>query len=185
MAEPHSDMSTPALIKRATEQISTLVRDEFALARTEVTAKARHAGKGAGMFGGAGLVALYALAALLFGIGLLLDKVLPGWAAALVVAGLLFAISGLLALAGRGQVRSAVPPVPAEAIHDVRTDAGTLSSAVSHRYLPAPPQERDRSHRSPAERGGHGRARGRTAQQSDEEFRVRPARPPAEGRAGA
>ena len=125
MAEPRSDMSTPALIKRATEQISTLVRDEFALARAELTAKARHAGKGAGMFGGAGLVALYAFAALLVGVGLLLAKVLPGWAAALVVAGLLFAVSGILALAGRGQVRSAVPPMPTEAIHDVRTDIGT------------------------------------------------------------
>jgi hypothetical protein len=57
--------STAELVKLASEQISRLVREELALARTEMTAKAKRAGSGAGLFGGAGVVALYGAAALL------------------------------------------------------------------------------------------------------------------------
>ncbi|MEN3304179.1 MAG: hypothetical protein V7603_381 [Micromonosporaceae bacterium] len=133
MAEPRTEPSTPELIKRATEQISTLVRDEMALARTELTAKARHAGKGAGLFGGAGIIALYGVAGVLGAIVLLLARVMPAWVAALVVGVLLLAFAGLLALVGRGQVRQAVPPVPTEAIRDLRADIDVVSTAVEDR----------------------------------------------------
>ena len=43
------------LVKHASEQISTLVRDEIRLAKLELAAKGKRAGRGAGMFGGAGL----------------------------------------------------------------------------------------------------------------------------------
>ena len=133
MAEPRTEPSTPELIKRATEQISTLVRDEMALARTELTAKARHAGKGAGLFGGAGIIALYGVAGVLGAIVLLLARVMPAWVAALVVGVLLLAFAGLLALVGRGQVRQAVPPVPTEAMRDLRADIDVVSTAVEDR----------------------------------------------------
>jgi Putative Actinobacterial Holin-X, holin superfamily III len=141
MAEPRTEPSTPELVKRAAEQISTLIRDELALARAEIAAKAKHAGKGAGLFGGAGIIALYGVAALLGAAVLALALVLPAWAAALIVGVLLLAVAGLLAVVGRGQLRRAVPPVPTEAIRDLRTDIDVVSAAVEDRR---PAAERDR-----------------------------------------
>ena len=133
MVASRTEPSTAELIKRATEQISTLVRDEMALARAELTAKARHAGKGAGLFGGAGLVAVFGLAGVLGAIVLLLALVMPAWAAALIVGAALLVLAGLMALVGRGQVRQAVPPMPTEAMRDVRADIHAVSGAVEDR----------------------------------------------------
>ena len=125
--------STADLIRRATEQLSTLVRDELALARAEMSEKLAHAGKGAGLFGGAGLVALYGVFGMLAAAVLGLSRVMPGWAAALVVGGFLLGVAGVMALAGRGQVRKAAPPVPEAAVGGVRADIETVASAVEHR----------------------------------------------------
>ncbi|HKH40994.1 MAG TPA: phage holin family protein, partial [Solirubrobacterales bacterium] len=56
--------STGELVKQLSEQASTLARQEVELAKAELTEKARTAGTGAGMFGGAGLLGLLALGAL-------------------------------------------------------------------------------------------------------------------------
>ena len=47
------------LVKDLSTQVSTLVRQELELAKVELTEKGKQAGIGAGMFGGAGLFALY------------------------------------------------------------------------------------------------------------------------------
>ena len=128
-----SPPSTADLIRRATEQLSTLVRDEIALARAEMTEKLAHAGKGAGLFGGAGVVSLYGVFGLLTGAVLLLAKVMPAWGAALAVGGALLALAGIMAVAGRGQVKKASPPVPEAAVKGVRTDIETVAAAVEDR----------------------------------------------------
>ncbi|MDM4718395.1 phage holin family protein [Micromonospora sp. WMMA1363] len=125
-----SDPSTAELVQRATEQVSRLVRDELALARAELTQKGRHAGIGIGLFGGGGALALYGLGALVATAILLLDLVLPAWAAALLVAVALFAGAGILALVGKRQVSQAVPPVPAATVRSVRADVDTVTAAV-------------------------------------------------------
>jgi hypothetical protein len=127
---PKGEPSIGDLVKQATEQVSTLVRDEMALARAELSAKASHAGKGIGLFGGAGLVALYGLFGVLAAIVLVLAQWLPAWASALIVGGALLLTAGLLALVGRGQVRQASPPVPTETIKDLRTDLKTVTTAI-------------------------------------------------------
>jgi membrane protein len=53
------------LVQDLSRQTSTLIRQEMRLAQAELAEKGRHAGKGAGMFGGAGLVALYGVGALI------------------------------------------------------------------------------------------------------------------------
>lgn len=125
-----SEPSTAELVQRATEQVSRLVRDELALARAELAQKGKHAGIGVGLFGGAGVLALYGLGALAATAILLLALVLPAWAAALIVAVVLFVAAGLLALAGKKQVSRAVPPVPASAVRSVRADVDTVTAAV-------------------------------------------------------
>ncbi|MFJ6197702.1 phage holin family protein [Micromonospora sp. NPDC092111] len=128
-----SEPSTAELVQRATEQVSRLVRDELALARAELTQKGKHAGIGIGLFGGGGALALYGLGALVTAAILLLALVLPGWAAALIVAVVLFLIAGVLALVGKKQVSHAVPPVPTTTVRSVRADVDTVTAAVKDR----------------------------------------------------
>lgn len=125
------DASTGELISRLTEQISTLVRDEARLAQAEVTQKAKRLGMGAGLFGGAGLVAFFGLALLISAAVLGLAEALPGWLAAVIVAVVLFAVAGVLALIGGKDVQRGTPPVPTQAIASTKADIATVKKAAS------------------------------------------------------
>jgi MFS family permease len=125
-----AEASTSELVQRATEQISRLVRDELTLAKAELAEKGKHAGIGVGLFGGGGVIAMYALGTLIAAAVLGLAVAVPAWLAALIVGVALLAISGLLALLGGRQVRQAVPPVPEGAAESVRADVRTVTAAV-------------------------------------------------------
>ncbi|WP_100501714.1 phage holin family protein [Geodermatophilus chilensis] len=124
------DASTGQLIGQLTEQISRLVRDEARLAQAEVTQKAKRLGVGAGLFGGAGLVAFFGLAVLIAAAVLALAEALPGWLAALIVAVVLFAVAGVLALIGKKDVDKGTPPVPTEAIASTKEDIATVKESA-------------------------------------------------------
>jgi tetrahydromethanopterin S-methyltransferase subunit C len=125
------DASTGELISSLSEQIGTLVRDEVRLAQAEVTQKAKRLGIGAGLFGGAGLVALLGLNALITAAILGLANVLPGWLSAIILAVVLFAITGVLALLGKKDVQQATPPLPTETIASVQADVATVKEGIS------------------------------------------------------
>ncbi|NJC70442.1 phage holin family protein [Planosporangium thailandense] len=125
--------STADLVKLASEQISHLVRDELRLAQLELTRKGKQAGIGAGMLGGAGVMALYGGGALVATVVLLLAMVLPAWLSALIVAVLLFAMAGVLAMIGRSRVKRATPPVPERTVSSLKEDIGTVTEAVKER----------------------------------------------------
>ncbi|SDT79427.1 phage holin family protein [Actinoplanes derwentensis] len=130
---PLADQSTAELVQRASEQLSHLVRDEITLAKAELAEKGKRAGIGAGLFGGAGVLAMYGVgAAIATGI-IALDLVLPLWLAALIVTVVLFVIAGVLALLGKGQVSRAVPPEPSAAIESVKADVDEVKHAVKER----------------------------------------------------
>jgi hypothetical protein len=116
------DRPTGDLVKDATEQAQTLIRQEIELAKAELGEKGKRAGIGAGMFGGAGLFGLFAFAALTAAAIGALDLLVPFWAAALIVAALYGAIAGVLALTGKNQVQSATPPVPEQTVETVKED---------------------------------------------------------------
>jgi uncharacterized membrane protein YqjE len=124
------DQSVGQLVHSLAEQMSTLVRDEVKLAGTELTDKGRRAATGAGLFGGAGLLAGYAGAAVVTCLIAALARVMRLWAAALVVAGCLFALAAVLALAGRRKVKQAVPPAPAEALAGLHADVAAVKEAL-------------------------------------------------------
>jgi hypothetical protein len=133
-ATPPSDpaqASTTELIEQLTDQLTRLVRDEVRLAQAEVTQKAKRLGIGAGLFGGAGVVALLGLGALVTAAILGLAHVLPGWLAAIIVAVVLLAVAGVLALIGRKDVDKATPPLPTEAIAGVQADIATVKKGIS------------------------------------------------------
>jgi hypothetical protein len=123
--------STGQLIGQLTEQISSLVRNEARLAQAEVTQKAKRLGVGAGLFGGAGLFAFLGLAVLIATAVLALALVLPDWLAGLVVAVVLFAVAGVLALVGKKDVAQAAPPVPTQAIAGVQADVAAVKKGMS------------------------------------------------------
>lgn len=121
---------TGQLVSQLSEQVSTLVRDELTLARMEMTEKGKRAGKGAGLLGGAGVVALYGLGALFVTIGALLALVMPVWAAALIVTVVLFATAGVAALIGKKQVQQALPPEPEAAMASGKRDVDAVKTAI-------------------------------------------------------
>jgi uncharacterized membrane protein YqjE len=125
--------STAELVKLASEQISHLVRDELRLAQVELSRKGKQAGIGAGMLGGAGVMALYGGAALLATVVLLLALVMPAWLAALIVGVVLLFIAGGMAMIGRARVKRATPPVPERAVDSLKEDIGTVAEAVKER----------------------------------------------------
>jgi Flp pilus assembly protein TadB len=129
--DPLTERSTAELVKLASEQISRLVRDELRLASRELADKGKHAGIGAGLFGGGGLLALYGVAGIFTTLVLVLGTYLmPYWAAAGVVTLLVFVIAGVLALLGRSQVKQATPAMPEQAVDNVKADIHTVTEAV-------------------------------------------------------
>ncbi len=82
------------------------------------------------MTGAAGVIALFGLGALLVAVIAALALVLPVWAAALIVGGVLLLLAGGLALAGIGQVKRATPPVPEEAMASTQRDVETLKESA-------------------------------------------------------
>jgi len=120
------DAPTGQLIGDLSTQVTRLVKDEVRLAQIEVTGRAKKLGVGAGLFGGAGLVAFFGLGVLITAAVLGLATVLPGWLAALIVAVVLFVIAGVLALVGKKDVAKGSPPVPTQAIDSIKTDVATV-----------------------------------------------------------
>ncbi len=119
---------TGELLKQLSDQTTTLVKQEIELAKLELQEKGKKTGVGAGMFGGAGAVGLYALGALTATIILALATFLPGWVAALIVTVVYGAIAGVLALRGKAEVKQATPPVPEQAVETTKEDARWVKS---------------------------------------------------------
>jgi len=122
--------STGELVKMVTEQVSVLVRDELKLAQLEMTTKGKQAGKGMGMLGGGGLIALYGVACLIACVIIAISHSLQAWLSALIVGAALLLIAGVLAVLGRSHLRKATPPMPTQAVDSVKTDVAEIRERV-------------------------------------------------------
>jgi membrane protein len=116
------DRSTSELLRDLSQQTGDLVRQEMELAKAELREKGKAAGIAGGMFGGAGVVALYGVGALTAAAILGLAIVLDAWLAALLVGVGYLAVAGILALTGKKKVEQATPPVPEQAIESSKED---------------------------------------------------------------
>jgi hypothetical protein len=112
------DQSIGDLLKELSAETSTLIRQEMALARAEMTEKGKRACVGAGMLGGAGVAGLLALGTLTACILLVLNEFMDAWLAALILTVVWAAVAGVLALKGR----DAAPPAPEQTIETVKED---------------------------------------------------------------
>ncbi len=109
------------LVRDLSQQTSTLVRKEIELARAEVTAKGKVAGKGAGMLGGAAVAGLLALGALTAALIAVLGEAMDTWIAALIVMVLWAVVAAVLAKAGQASLQRATPPAP-QTVETVKED---------------------------------------------------------------
>jgi Putative Actinobacterial Holin-X, holin superfamily III len=110
------------LVRDATEQMSTLVRAEVALAKAEVTAEIRKGLMGSVYFIAALVVLLYSTFFFFFFLAELLDTWLYRWAAFLIVFGIMLATTILLALLGYRKVRKLRAPAKTiESLKSART----------------------------------------------------------------
>ena len=125
-----SDRPVAELLKQLSQETTTLVRQELELAKAEMAQKGKRAGVGAGMLGGAGVAALLALGALTACLILLLDRVMPAWLAALLVALLWAAVAGVLAFLGRERMREAGPPKPEQTVESLSEDVEAAKAGV-------------------------------------------------------
>lgn len=128
---PNPTIGAAAAAKAVAEDASELVRAEIALAKAELAAAGRAKATGAGMVAGAAVAAWLALQALLVAAGFGLALVLPGWAAALVVAGALLVIGAGLGYAGS---RKLATPVSLDTTkHNVEEDVAWTKAHLPRR----------------------------------------------------
>ncbi|MBW1604321.1 phage holin family protein [Streptomyces sp. JJ66] len=127
---PLREATAADLVKQASEQLTQLVRTELRLAQVEMKQKGKRFGLGGGLFGAAGLVAVFALQAAVATVIIALALVWPPWLAALVVTFALSALAAVLAAAGKKEVAQAGAPAPQEAIDNVKTDVAHIKESA-------------------------------------------------------
>jgi membrane protein len=125
---PDGDKPLGELVQDLSRQTSTLIRQEMRLAQAELAEKGRHASRGAGMFGGAGLVALYGVGALVAAAIIGLATVLEPWIAAAAIGAGLLLIAGILALTGKREIDEVGVPKPELALESVQRDVETVKA---------------------------------------------------------
>ncbi|MET9215463.1 MULTISPECIES: phage holin family protein [unclassified Nocardia] len=138
-ANPPGSASFGSLVRDATEQMSTLVRAEVALAKAEVTAEVRKGLTGSVFFILALTVLLFSSFFFFFFLAELLDVWLYRWAAFLIVFVLMVITTALLALLGWLKVRKL--RAPEKTINSLKQTAEVLPAALTHSE-PAPALEK-------------------------------------------
>lgn len=126
-----NELPVGELVQRMSQQTASLVRQELQLAQIEMKEKGKRAGLGAGMFGGAGVLALYGVGALIATLILVLATFLEPWIAAAIVTVVLFAIAGVLALTGKKEIEQATPAAPEQAIESTKQDVDELKGRAA------------------------------------------------------
>ncbi|MCS0637307.1 phage holin family protein [Streptomyces sp. LP05-1] len=118
------------LVKQASEQLTDLVRTEMRTAQAEMVQKGKRAGKGGGLLGASAAVGYVGLIGIWATVAALLNLALDVWASVLIATAVFLVVAGVLAVLGRKQLKSAVPPKPERAIDGVRSDVDELKERV-------------------------------------------------------
>jgi uncharacterized membrane protein YqjE len=120
------DESVGQLVSQLTTDLGQLTRQELALAKAELHAEAKKAGKGAGMLGGATLagwmVALFLSLTVMWALDEAMDLI---WAA-LIVTALWAVVAAVLATKGRKELQD-VNPKPDQTVESLKEDAKWLT----------------------------------------------------------
>ena len=117
-----SNASVGDLIGEVTRDMSTLMRQELALAKAEVRQEAAKAAKAGGMLGAAGFAGYMVLLFLSFAAWWGLASVLPAGTSAFIVAVIWGIVGFVLYSSGRKNLQRATPPMP-ETVETLKEDA--------------------------------------------------------------
>ncbi|WP_423921175.1 phage holin family protein [Frigoribacterium sp. 2-23] len=128
-----------ALVQDVPTLVTDLVKGEIALLKLELIAKLKAFGIGAGFIVGALLVLFFMGGVLLTAIVLLLAIWLPGWASALIVAGVLLIIAAILGWLGYRRIKTGLPPLPEKTIASLKRDVKAVKGVGT---IPAPDGDR-------------------------------------------
>ena len=124
------DKSIGELVKELAEDLSTLVRSEVALAKLELKQAAGTIGVVAGLFVGALVLVLLAVAFLFVTAVLALAEVVAPWLASLIVAVVLIVGAVVLAMIGKGKIKKG-EFAPTTTIESVRTNVQAIKSDLA------------------------------------------------------
>lgn len=108
--------------------IVDLFRQEIENLKKELVDKVKHAGVGVGLLAGAAVIALFLLGTLILAGIYGLATVLPMWASALIVAGVLLLIVAILVLVGMRQLKVSGKPI--ETIDSMKTDVKVITGTA-------------------------------------------------------
>lgn len=122
MQARQDDRSLGELFSDLTRDMSTLVRQEVALAKTEMTEKASFIGKNAAMLAIGGALLYAAVLALVATCIIALANALPWWLAALIVAAIVAIIGGVVAWMGIENLKKA-QIAPTKTVDTIKEDA--------------------------------------------------------------
>jgi uncharacterized membrane protein YqjE len=100
------------IVSDVTQNLSTLIRQEMDLAKTEMKREVAKAGKGAGLLGGAGLAGYFTLLFLSVTLMFVLDEFVRDWIAALVLTVIWGVGAAILAMTGRKAIKQSNPQLP-------------------------------------------------------------------------
>ena len=127
---PSTEDSLGEIVSHLTNDLGTLTRQELALAKAELQAEAKKAGKGAGLLGGAAfagwMVALFLSLTAMWALDEAMDLI---WAA-LIVAAVWAVAAAVLAMRGRKELRE-VSPKPDQTVESLKEDAKWLKTQKS------------------------------------------------------
>jgi uncharacterized membrane protein YqjE len=128
-------------IQDVTERASLLIREEIELAKTEMSEKASKLGKGAGIGGAAGIIAVFGLIYLLhsaaWGLASAFGDDNP-WLGYLIVAVILFIVAAIAGFVASRLFKRGSPPTPEMAIEEGKLIKETVTT--SHPALPQGPK---------------------------------------------
>jgi hypothetical protein len=106
--------------------VGELIRGEIESIKKEIISKLISVGVGVGLLVVAIGFLFFMLASLVAAAILGIATALPAWAAALIVAGGLLILGGIIGLIGVGQLKRGVPPAPTESIESIKKDVNVI-----------------------------------------------------------
>jgi hypothetical protein len=124
------DESIGELVSQLTTDLGQLTRQELALAKAELQAEAKKAGKGAGMLGGAAFASWMVALFLSFTVMWALDEAMDLIWAALIVAVVWAVVGAVLAMTGRKELQE-INPKPDQTVESLKEDAKWLKTRKS------------------------------------------------------
>lgn len=140
--DPGQERTLGQLVSSATQDISTLVRGEIALAKLEVGAQVKKAGVGGGLLAAAGVVAFYSVYFLFTTMAEGIQALgLSRWLSYLIVTVFMLLVAALLAFLGVKKMKT-IEPTPERTIANAEATVEGLKTALhtphaSHPGLPA------------------------------------------------